>query len=244
MPLNPSETHSEVEINKSIVFDELIERRHGTSINPPKPIKGEFDAKKPDDADGDAEHEPAEEFPDGELKEHAANILVENMLSQVDHEGHNMMLMRDIIDYKTYEAMAVPMKDKYLTTRSSQRRLRKTTQGWSLLVNWKDGTASWVKPAELKDSYPIELAKFAKALSIAHEPAFAWWVPHTRRNAIGVAFEVLEDGKSAPQGYTKASGHIIWDLKMDFTRKARWVLDGHKLPTPEGSTYAGCFANV
>jgi hypothetical protein len=26
---------------------------------------------------------------------------------------------------------------------------------------------------------------------------------------------------------------------VDFTRKARWVMDGHKLPTPEGSTYAG-----
>jgi hypothetical protein len=56
---------------------------------------------------------------------------------------------------------------------------------------------------------------------------------------VGVAFEVLEDSKSAPQGWTRASHHIIWDLKMDFTRKARWVLDGHKLPTPEGSTYSG-----
>jgi hypothetical protein len=55
---------------------------------------------------------------------------------------------------------------------------------------------------------------------------------------VGAAFGFLDDGKSAPQGW-KASGHIIWDLKMDFTRKARWVLDGHKLPTPEGSTYAG-----
>ena len=26
---------------------------------------------------------------------------------------------------------------------------------------------------------------------------------------------------------------------MDFTRKARWVLDGHKTPDPVGSTYAG-----
>jgi hypothetical protein len=75
--------------------------------------------------------------------------------------------------------MAVPIKDKYSTMRSGQRRLRKTTQGWSLLVNWKDGSESWVKPAELKDSYPIEQAEFAKALSIADEPAFAWWVPHT-----------------------------------------------------------------
>jgi hypothetical protein len=47
------------------------------------------------------------EFPDGELKEYAANILAENMLSQVDHEGHNIMLMRDIMDYKRDEALAV-----------------------------------------------------------------------------------------------------------------------------------------
>jgi hypothetical protein len=75
------------------------------------------------------------EFPDGELKEYATNILAENMLSQVGHEGRNIMLMIDIIDYERDEAMAVPIEDKYLTTRSGQRRLRKTTQGWSFLVN-------------------------------------------------------------------------------------------------------------
>ena len=32
---------------------------------------------------------------------------------------------------------------------------------------------------------------------------------------------------------------IVWDVKMDFTRKARWVLDGHKKTNPIGSTYAG-----
>ena len=56
---------------------------------------------------------------------------------------------------------------------------------------------------------------------------------------IGVAFETLEDGKSAPVGYTKVSGHLIWSVKMDFTRKARWVLDGHKPADPVGSKYAG-----
>jgi hypothetical protein len=45
---------------------------------------------------------------------------------------------------------------------------------------------------------------------------------------IGIAFEVLEDGASASKGWNKAIGHIIWDVKMDFTRKASWVLDGHK----------------
>ena len=56
---------------------------------------------------------------------------------------------------------------------------------------------------------------------------------------IGVAFEILEDEKTAPGGYTKVSGHLIWSVKMDLTRKARWVLDGHKTPDPVGSKYAG-----
>ena len=54
---------------------------------------------------------------------------------------------------------------------------------------------------------------------------------------VGVAFEILEEGQ--PLGWKKASGHLIWDVKMDFTRKARWVLDGHKTPDPIGSTFAG-----
>jgi hypothetical protein len=54
----------------------------------------------------------------------------------------------------------------------------------------------------------------------------------------GVAFEVLEEEMKAPIGWSKVTGHLVWDVKMDFTRKARWVLDGHKTPNPIGSTYA------
>ena len=56
---------------------------------------------------------------------------------------------------------------------------------------------------------------------------------------IGVAFGILEDKKTAPAGYTKVSGNLIWSVKMDLTRKVRWVLDGHKAPEPVGSKYAG-----
>ena len=38
---------------------------------------------------------------------------------------------------------------------------------------------------------------------------------------IGVAFEILEDGKTAPAGYTKVSGHLIWSVKMDFTKESK-----------------------
>jgi hypothetical protein len=37
-------------------------------------------------------------FPDGGLREYAANILAENMISQMDDEGHNILLMIGIID--------------------------------------------------------------------------------------------------------------------------------------------------
>ena len=56
--------------------------------------------------------------------------------------------------------------------------------------------------------------------------------------SISVAFEILEDGKSSPAEFTKVSGHLIWSVKVDFTRKARWVLDGQKTPDPVGSKYA------
>ena len=56
---------------------------------------------------------------------------------------------------------------------------------------------------------------------------------------VGVAFKILEEGERPPPGYKKASGHLVYDVKMDFTRKARWVKDGHLTPDPDSSSYAG-----
>ena len=56
---------------------------------------------------------------------------------------------------------------------------------------------------------------------------------------VGVAFEILAEGQPAPRGWHKVTGHLVWDVKMDFTHKAQWVLDRHKTPDVEGSMYAG-----
>ena len=58
-------------------------------------------------------------------------------------------------------------------------------------------------------------------------------------NNLKVAFDILEDGEELPPGYTKASGHLVFDVRMTLERKARWVKDGHKTPEPDWSTYAG-----
>ena len=121
------------------------------------------------------------EFPNGQLKEYAANIIAENMLTQVDSDGYSLTMMEAITDYRKDDAVAVPKIDKYLTTTSGQKRLRKATVGWLLLVKWADGSESWIPLKDLKESHPIETAEFAKARNIADEPAFAWWVPYMLR---------------------------------------------------------------
>ena len=90
--------------------------------------------------------------------------------------------------------------------------------------------------------YGIELPTSIKhALEIDKKNGNHFWrdaIDKEMKN-VSIAFEILEENQHLPPGYTRASAHIIFDVKMDFTRKARWVLDGHRTPDPEGSTYAG-----
>ena len=71
------------------------------------------------------------EFPDNQMKEHAANVLAENLLSQVDSEGFSASLFDGILDW-CKDSNAVEMKDRFLVTKRGQRRLKQTTLGWDL----------------------------------------------------------------------------------------------------------------
>jgi hypothetical protein len=51
------------------------------------------------------------------------------------------------------------------------------------------------------------------------------------------AFEFCDDDKM-PIGYKEIGCHMIFDVKMDLTRKARLVAGGHKTDPPKDSTYA------
>jgi hypothetical protein len=51
------------------------------------------------------------------------------------------------------------------------------TQGWQLLCQWKHGSTNWVALKDMKNSYSVQVAGYAVANCIDHEPAFAWWVP-------------------------------------------------------------------
>lgn len=56
------------------------------------------------------------------------------------------------------------------------------------------------------------------------------------------AFEVLERRRSAPVGSTWIPCHMIFEVKMDFTRKARFVAGGHWNTPPVSLTYSSIVA--
>ena len=56
---------------------------------------------------------------------------------------------------------------------------------------------------------------------------------------VGVVFEILDKKDKIPYGWSKATDHLMFDFKIDFTHEARWVIDGHKTLSPLVSTHVG-----
>jgi hypothetical protein len=48
----------------------------------------------------------------------------------------------------------------------------------------------------------------------------------------------LDDGAKKPIGYKEIKCHMIFDMKMDFSRKARFVAGGHRTDPPSSITYS------
>ncbi len=105
----------------------------------------------------------------------SANVIAENMMAQCDPEGSQHLLMEAIVDHKT-DNHAVKFADRFVTLNGRQH-WHKTMAGWKLCVQWKDGSTSWERLADLK-SCPVEVAEYAMSQGINHELAFGWWAPH------------------------------------------------------------------
>ena len=228
-------------------------------------------------------------FPDGIVQQYSANIIAHGIFDAADSDGYCYQLMDEIIDHRKNDD-ALCQEDGFIKSGNGQKKRKITTKGWEIHVQWKDGLKSWVPMIDVKESYPVELAEYAKMRKIDREPAFAWWVSHTLkkrdliissvkqrvkkrthkygvevpstveeaylfdkkngntfwRDAINkemknviVAFDILDSGENVPVGYAKLGVHMVFDVKLDMTRKARLVADGHRTPDPVDSTYAG-----
>jgi hypothetical protein len=66
--------------------------------------------------------------------------------------------------------------------------VRKTTKGWNLCVEWKDGTTSWERLVDLKEINPVKVAEYDSAKRLLNTPAFLWWYPHVlKKRSISIA---------------------------------------------------------
>jgi hypothetical protein len=68
--------------------------------------------------------------------------------AQCDIEGRQYNLMESIVDHKT-DGHDIEPADMYIK-HGSNKKLRKTTKGWNLCVEWKVGTTSWERLVDIK----------------------------------------------------------------------------------------------
>jgi len=116
-------------------------------------------------------------FKDRDQTELTVNMIAESLYSQCDPDGHEYILLDEIVDHRRTDT-AIKLADQKVVRANGRTYLRRSTIGWQLGCQWKDGFSSWVNLADLKESHPIEVAEYAKIIGIDHEPAFNWWVPH------------------------------------------------------------------
>ena len=120
------------------------------------------------------------EYEDGYTVPVSANTIVENLFNQVNDEGRRLMILDTIIGHRT-DGSEVQEKDAYVTSSNGIKRRKQTTVGHHVLLKWKDGSSTWHALKDVKDSYPVKLATYAKENGLEKLPAFAWWVSYVVR---------------------------------------------------------------
>ena len=196
------------------------------------------------------------EFPDGQLGEYSANVIAENMYSMCDPMGNQQMLFDAITEHQK-DGTALDHADRFVVVNGKQH-LRKTTKGWKLCVTWKNGSTSWERLADLKESYPIEVAEYAVAQGVDNEPAFAWWVPHVlkKRDRIIAAVnsryhrQTHKFGVEVPKTIRRAleidkeNGNTLWqdaiEKEMRAVRIAFKILEDKEKKVPVGYQFIDC----
>ena len=104
-------------------------------------------------------------------------IIAENMSAQVDEEGHQYLVLKEIVDHKK-DNTAVPISNGMVWSANSEMKPKKMMWGWHFLMCMKDKSLEWMTLKELKVSHPIELTEYVVANHLTEEPAFKWWAPH------------------------------------------------------------------
>jgi hypothetical protein len=80
----------------------------------------------------------------------------------------------------------------------------------------------------------------AEAIQMKRENGNDLWARAMEKELLNVniAFDWKKEGETPPLGYQKIPYHFVFDVKMDFTKKARLVAGGHVTNVPSVMTYS------
>ena len=111
------------------------------------------------------------------------------------------------------------------------------------VIKKRDRIISKIKSRYLKRTHKfgIEVPTSVKrAYAIDRENGNNFWkdaiLKEMKNNKI--AFNILKEDEKVPIGHKQIRCHLIFDVKMDFTRKARYVAGGHMTDPPASITYS------
>ena len=82
------------------------------------------------------------------------NIIAEDIMSQVDSEVCHYQVLTEVNDHKKDDS-AIAKVDGFINSSSGNQHRKRTTRGWKILVEWKDGSIDWVPLKDLKQSNPV-----------------------------------------------------------------------------------------
>ena len=80
-------------------------------------------------------------FGDGSKQKFAANVIAENLWSEVDDDGYHHQILDCIISHLS-DGNAVTKEDEFYMSKSNKKTRRKTTKGWYIHIQGKDGSSS------------------------------------------------------------------------------------------------------
>ena len=90
------------------------------------------------------------------------------------------MILEEISEYRKGPT-AIKVADGYTAGPNGNKHPKKTTCGWELNTQMKEGPSQWIPLKDLNEGNLFELSEYAVADKIDHEPVFEWWVPFTLR---------------------------------------------------------------
>ena len=94
-------------------------------------------------------------FGDGEKAELAANNISQSMYAQCDPDGNQYFMFDSIVDFRR-STTALCYADQTVLKADGRSFMYRTTAGWHLCIQWKDGPTSWEKLSKSKESHPVE----------------------------------------------------------------------------------------